>query len=296
MGKHAYLILAHKNLGQLRKLIELLDDERNDIFIHVDKKCAIKKDWMPICRKSSLSLVKERISVNWGGVSGMKSEILLLKEAVSKGRYDYYHLLSGQDLPIKPQDVIHSFFDDNQGHEFVSFWKDADGIVNNRCHLMCLFPEGESKFYIHWINSLGKKFQRFFRISINKGIKIKYGANWFSITDRLARYVIEQEKQLTDIFGKSNNCDEHFLQTLVWHSEFSDSVYDSTERVAASSGSSYMRHVDWNRSRNKRHPWVFVNDDFEQLMSSPFFWARKFDENVDSEIIDRIYNHLKPER
>ena len=41
MDRHAYLILAHKNFGQLRKLIELLDDPRNDIFVHVDAKAKI---------------------------------------------------------------------------------------------------------------------------------------------------------------------------------------------------------------------------------------------------------------
>ena len=38
MKRHAYLILAHTNFGQLRKLLELLDDPRNDIFVHVDGK------------------------------------------------------------------------------------------------------------------------------------------------------------------------------------------------------------------------------------------------------------------
>lgn len=35
------------------------------------------------------------------------------------GPYAYYHLLSGQDLPIKSQDYIHQFFEEHQGKEFV---------------------------------------------------------------------------------------------------------------------------------------------------------------------------------
>ena len=42
-----------------------------------------------------------------------------------------------------------------------------------------------------------------------------------------------------------------------------------------------------------RHPWVFVAGDWEMLMSAPYFWARKFDERVDEQIIDRIYTELK---
>lgn len=36
--KHAYCILAHGNWEQLQLLVSVLDDERNDIFLHIDKK------------------------------------------------------------------------------------------------------------------------------------------------------------------------------------------------------------------------------------------------------------------
>lgn len=39
--KHAYLILAHSEPEILGILVSLLDDERNDIFIHIDKKSNI---------------------------------------------------------------------------------------------------------------------------------------------------------------------------------------------------------------------------------------------------------------
>ena len=36
--RHAYLIMAHNNFYILEKLLILLDDPRNDIYIHIDKK------------------------------------------------------------------------------------------------------------------------------------------------------------------------------------------------------------------------------------------------------------------
>lgn len=36
--KHAYLIMAHNNFYILEKLLRLLDDSRNDIYVHIDKK------------------------------------------------------------------------------------------------------------------------------------------------------------------------------------------------------------------------------------------------------------------
>lgn len=40
--RHAYCIIAHSNPQQLWHLIDLLDDERNDIYIHVDQKVDIQ--------------------------------------------------------------------------------------------------------------------------------------------------------------------------------------------------------------------------------------------------------------
>ena len=36
--KHAYLIIAHHEFEVLEKLIQSLDDARNDIYIHFDRK------------------------------------------------------------------------------------------------------------------------------------------------------------------------------------------------------------------------------------------------------------------
>ena len=36
--RHAFLVIAHNNWWQLKKLIQQLDDESNDIYVHIDKK------------------------------------------------------------------------------------------------------------------------------------------------------------------------------------------------------------------------------------------------------------------
>lgn len=37
-NKHAYLIIAHKNDYTLSSLLKAIDNENNDIFLHMDKK------------------------------------------------------------------------------------------------------------------------------------------------------------------------------------------------------------------------------------------------------------------
>lgn len=65
--KHAYLIIAHVVDKTLNTLIELIDDPRNDIFLHMDRKNKSfnKEDlYQPVY--SSL-IITDRISVNFLG-------------------------------------------------------------------------------------------------------------------------------------------------------------------------------------------------------------------------------------
>ena len=108
-SRHAYLIIAHTQFGQLKKLLRMLDDGRNDIYVHIDSRAKDfrREDFDGLMAHAGLFFT-ERTSVIWGSYSQIRSELVLLRAAVP-GHYGYYHLLSGADLPIKSQDEIHAF-------------------------------------------------------------------------------------------------------------------------------------------------------------------------------------------
>lgn len=296
MGKHAYLILAHKNLRQLRKLIELLDHPRNDIYLHVDAKLKDfnPEEWSGITRHSPLHILPERINVSWGGVSIMRAELALLRHAVASGSHDYYHLLSGMDLPIKTQDYIHGFFDRNKGYEFINLWQFKKSTLS-RFRYYTVFPEGEGKFRTRIINHIFKGLQMLVGCRINRNIDFRFGSQWFSITHSFATYVLSQEQWLEKVFRHTSTCDEIFIPTLVCNSPFRDKLYIPTPVANQKEVNlANMRFIDWTRGESIRHPWTFRADDLPLLENVPHLWARKFDETVDEEIIDALYRKLKP--
>lgn len=88
-SKHAFLVTAHKDDKVLHTLMRVLDDERNDIFIHMDaKKRMGRKSLVGSFSKAGIFLVP-RIRVTWGGYSQIACELNLLNFAVSKGHYSY---------------------------------------------------------------------------------------------------------------------------------------------------------------------------------------------------------------
>lgn len=293
MDKHAFLVMAHNHFGILEKIIVLLDDDRNDFYIHIDKKV---KDFdfdkfKSLAKKSNVFFV-DRSSINWGGYSQIKCELTLLKSAL-KGKYSYYHLISGVDMPLKSSDEIHKFFELNSGKEFVHFSRQEDfnsGIYNrfNKYHF--LQEHCKSNNLINQCERVLLKIQSILGVNRNKDndIRFGFGSNWFSITHELADYVVSNEQMIYKLYKNSVCCDEIFLQTLVLNSDFKNRLFYVND-----DGDYYscVRFIDWKRG----NPYVFKKEDYNDLINSKCMFARKFDLSLDKDIVELIFKHLKRE-
>lgn len=289
MHKHAYLIIAHNNFEILEKTLKILDDKKNDFYIHIDKKVKnfnfekIKN----IVKKSKIIFV-ERTNVKWGHSSQIDCELILLKAAI-KGSYFYYHLLSGTDMPIKSKKEIYDFFEKNIGKEFIHF-KNAkyDINLNKKFKIYHFFPyylRSKYKYILGIIEIILIKLQEILKINRvkNQNIQFQKGDQWFSITNSFAKYVLSKESWIKNTFRYSSCCDEIFLQTLIINSEFKDSLYN--KNFDDNHVTSIKRYIDWKRGT----PYTFKKEDFNDLINSEALFARKFDLNIDRTVVDMIF-------
>lgn len=83
--RHAYLLMAYNNPGQLLKLISLLDDVRNDIYLHIDATSDFPMEILKNATHSSHLTIIDRIPVFWADYSLVRAELNLLREAVNSG-------------------------------------------------------------------------------------------------------------------------------------------------------------------------------------------------------------------
>ncbi len=287
MDRHAYLIMGHNNLLVLKKLLTLIDDERNDIYLHIDKRY-LNQDFFQLkdlVKKTTITFVPS-LKVNWGGYSLFNCELHLLKYAIQT-RHIYYHLLSGSDLPIRSQKTIHRFFRINSGKEFLSLYEDVGDTAQNleRWQLYHFFQnfihKGNNTFWNKLLINMEK-----YSLSIQKKIgvkrhpllKITKCANWFSITDDFARYIVNEEKRLKKLFRFTLHADEFALSYLLMNSDFKDKLYKP----------GYMRYIDWKRGE----PYTWHKEDFDEIMSSGKLFARKFEAEVDMGIVNMIYDNI----
>lgn len=272
--KHAYLIMAHNSFYVLRVLLRLLDDPRNDIYIHIDKKV---KDfdfprYQSLCQKARVFYPEKRIDVRWGTASQVKTELLLFRAAAQKGPYHFYHLLSGVDLPLYSQNYIHSFFADKQS-SFLGYAEKAsrfDVMRLSRYH--GLFP-GKGAFSKR-LNGYAMRLQERLRLDRlkNTGLTVYKGANWGSLTQQAVDCLLENEKRILKTVRFSVCADEVYKQTFLLAKGIP--LHNST-----------MRLILWGE---ENHPKVLTLDDMGALEATDCLFARKFDAENYGDAVDAV--------
>ena len=286
MKKHAYLIMAHTQPELLKKLLKMLDNERNDIYLHIDSKAKdYPLDEIAAVLQKSKCIFTERTDVKWGSYSQIHCEMVLLKEAV-KTEHAYYHLLSGMDLPIKSQEQIFAFFEKYKGLEFVD---EDDATISEAALSRVKYTHkfyGKAGSVKDILGALSLKGQKLLGVDKTKkygDIIFQKGRNWFSITHGLAKLVVEKEAWVQEVFGQSVCGDELFLQTVARNSEYAEKICNPNTMPEIPD----TRYIDWKRGSNN-NPYVFREEDFEELKNASGLFARKFDLNVDKKIVEKL--------
>lgn len=278
--RHAYLIMAHSQPELLKKILRVLDHEENDFFIHLDIKSPLQPSDFVSCITKGRLYFTDRISITWGHFNMTKAEYLLLEKALEVGEHDYYHLITGQDFPLKPVEEINAFFAENRGKEFIHFSKDSFCQKKYVHRFVTKHPLikfcGRTKnkwYYFHCLIALIQ--ETFYKVIKPKWSSEKFlaGSQFFSITQEFAKFLVEHKSEVFKRYKYSLNGDESFVQTIAYNSKFKDNLYIK-ERNDDMHGN--MRYVDWKNGANGS-PATITKEYVPAALKSGFIFTRKVD-------------------
>lgn len=282
MMKVAFLMLCHKNPKQINLLLKALKHPQIDVFIHVDSKNEnIRED---IEKSDGVYLLpkKDCVDVQWAQFSEVKATLNLLNVAISKGGYSHYFLISGQDFPLKSIGKIVRFLNERKDENFID------------CALIKRFEKRNDVYFPRmvigrriWqkilkgilVYSTGGWNQTFSIIKRLKPANVQYyfGSQWWCLNDAMVKWIynfLENYPEYIKLFKHSLCPDECFFQTLVMNSPFANTTKP------------YLHYIKWEKGKSS--PKTLTTIDYEELKKAEKLIARKFDINVDAEIIERL--------
>ena len=287
---HAILILAHKQINHLSRLIRYFS-RKCYVFIHIDKKqdFGIEEEKF-LYAYPQVKFISRKYSVNWGGTSVLESELHLLRVAVQNSDADYFHLISGQDYPIRPLDYFLDFFERGKDKEYISY-----------VHLPHPRWEGNTfhrlQYYYPYDYAAGQENPREWvkeqvRQQRSKGAKRPipdefdhlYGSSqWFSITRKAATTLLDYTDNSPSLYRK------------MWMTFAPEECYVATVLV------NLMDHnniVPWNhrfirwKYENGNRPANLGCEHFRYLLENEYLMARKIELPCSHPLLNLIDKYL----
>ena len=262
--KHAYLIITHNQFNTLRELVSVLDDARNDLYIHFDKK--VKSIPALETRFSKLVILKERVDVIWGDVSQIKAEYALFKAAGhSEEPYAYYHLISGTHFPLMSNDELHDWFRRHDGACILKPVALTDEEIQMRFglyhfflkHLVDRNPSINKLYHLGWRGVL--KVQKILGIRRDTSFIRGKASQWCSLTGDAVTLILSKEEEALHNFRRSFCSDEFFVLSVL---DGSGIPYLFDDRIC---------YVDFVHTT----PKVFTEADYDLLKASGAVFFRK---------------------
>ncbi len=270
------MISAHKNESQLVRLIEHLKVDF-DIYLNIDKSSKINM------RSYDNVYVYKNVKVEHGGFSQILSTINLMKVA-HKNNYDRYIFISGQCVPIKSNEYIKTFFSEekNKNKEFLECKEicSSDGVYKDMCRRMNTYNFGFwYRKFTH--QSLRMSVSNLPMLKRSLAKNMYYGSNWFNITNDALSYIldyIKENKSYVSRFRYTWGGDELFFNTILMNSHLKENC--ESQNV--------LRYQVWKGGV----PNILLIKDYDEFMKSSAIFARKFDDKIDSHVIDKVYSNI----
>lgn len=274
--KLAHLILAHNQPAQLERLIKRLAHPDADVYIHVDKKTPLV-GFEHLQQLPNVSFVQNRVKVYWGSYNIVQATLNGFKEILQSGKtYQFVNLLSGQDYPLTSAAHIHSYLSANQGTAFMNYLLfDPDWV------------EALPRIQEYHFNNLQIKGRYMLQKRVNKllpkrvlpnGLVPVGRSQWFTIPGDCVNYILQ--------YWESNPNVQRFIK-LTWAPDefiFQTILYNSAHKSKMVNND--LRYIDW--SEGGVSPKILTIADAETLQARGKLFARKFDQNKDSTILDML--------
>jgi Core-2/I-Branching enzyme len=286
----AYVISAYRYPEQLVRVVRRLATPHASFFIHVDRRApdalyrAMVNGLVDVERVEFL----ERHGSEWGGFGHVLASLKGLRAAIgAEPLFDRAVLLTGQDYPIKPNEMIAAFFGAHPEAEFLEFFPlpspEWQGGGLDRVEAW------------HWqarrrrISIRPPAWLPFWRRRLPEGLRPFGGSSYWCLTRACVSHVLEYvaaHRSIIRFFRRVNVPDELFFQTLVLNSAFAAKVVNDN-----------LRYIRWDPP-DAASPAILRFSDLGALATSPALFARKFDATVDADILDEIDRSLldRPDR
>ena len=280
----AVLVVAHKDAEQIIELSKILT-RKFEVYIHFDTKYCIPKEAAEILKSMAHVHLFQKIAVNWGGYSIAEAELVLLREAMKNPDISYFHIISGQDWPVRSPEEIYDFYEG------------TDRIYMTYAEAETVTKSGEStiwwqKYYFYYDNIKrktiwGKIYHRFSLMwqtakrtdkfkDLGISLKIYEGSNWCDLPRYAVEYLLRymEENPNYEKMLRTGFCSDEFIcQTALCNSPYKKKIEKKIHR-----------YILWKK-KYESYPAILDETDLPAIEAGEYHFTRKIDLKISEKLI-----------
>lgn len=281
-----YLLQVHgRSFRQFSRLFKAIYNERHYFYIHVDKRSDYlqREITKALSKYPNVRLTEWRMSTIWGGASLLQMVLRAINDCLQMwADWDFFINLSGLDFPIETEDNLSRYLYKYRDYSFMKSHGRSDEKFIQKQGLNRVFVE------------CGEHMWRLGHRTVPEGIKVTGGSDWLALNRELCSYSVNGKDALLDGLKHWYQYTllpvESFFHTLSHNREKCHNFVDNNLRVtnwnrARGCKCQYKHIVDWCGCS----PNDFFPSDMKRLQTSrPVFFARKFEESVNQEVVNTL--------
>ena len=285
--QQAFLITAYKDEKQLFRLLDNVTSI-GKAYVHIDTKSK-ELDAEAVRTKASKrygdkATIFSQYKIYWGGFDHILAILYLMKQALKDDDNAYFHIISGQDYPVRSASEFEKYFSDND-HIYMSCTSEGDfpEEVKDRCRKYRIIGnENPNNIFVKALNRTGTKICSVIGKEpgvFNENLRPNKGMIWSSMPRTAAEYILDYISEHPDFLKKLCHirlAEEFIFQTILMNSNFAEHVVKDN-----------LRYTDWENAIGGS-PAVLDKSHYEKIESSEAFFMRKVSSEISDGLVEKI--------
>ncbi|MDO3425903.1 beta-1,6-N-acetylglucosaminyltransferase [Chryseobacterium sp. APV1] len=264
----AYFIMLHHKPEVFKEMFEKIYTRDQFYLIHIDRKAKadLTEEIQNYLVRFPNVYILESVNIVSGGFSMIQTELNAMEYLLNASiEWDYFINLSGEDSPLKSQQIIRQFLTVNKGRNYIFYYDQK-----------FYRPDTLKRIQNHFTELTHKISSYVYRREFMKGVVPYIGGKWFMFTRETCVFLTNNKKVMDfeDYYLHTLLPAESFFQTVLMNTDFTDIIVNDDKRAV-------IDHPFFGKDLHTDH---FI----ESLKSGNHLFIRKMNKQTHQNLLDYI--------
>lgn len=222
----AYFIMVHHKPDIFRAMFEKIYTRDQFYLIHIDRKAKeeVTEEIQVYLMHYPNVFILESMNIVPGGFSMIQAELNAMEYLLNANKdWDYFINLSGEDYPLKSQNIIRKFLTINNGRNYIFYYDQK-----------FYRPDTLKRIQNHFTELTYKISSLIYKREFMNGVIPYIGGKWFMFTRETCTFLVNNKRVMDfeDYYLHTFLPAESFFQTVLMNTVFKDIIVNDDKRAS----------------------------------------------------------------